>query len=193
MKIFCFNKKKVTSRLCSHSLILPNPFHTHLAYSVSFSPASLPGPKANIISGGLRTKKSAWVWKSQNPKQNLTFVPLWTRGCYRGGTAHTETRSSWTRRSAQWSLSPHWRWTGWAWSCWARGWGWRSLPAPTRSQGSASPCAAAAAWTDAGFPSATASGARWCSARPADLHWPPTKQHSQTGKHGDEILSPKKS
>lgn len=32
-----------------------NPFHTHVAYSVSLTPASVPGAKANIISGTLVT------------------------------------------------------------------------------------------------------------------------------------------
>lgn len=80
MKILCFSTKKVTSRLSSHSLILLNPFHTHLAYSVSLSPASLPRAKANIISGRLRTKKISVSVKESKSKAESYFCPPLNKG-----------------------------------------------------------------------------------------------------------------
>lgn len=56
MKTLCFNKKKVTSRLCSHSLILLNSFHTHLACSCHFHQLHYQGLK-QIFQADLEQRK----------------------------------------------------------------------------------------------------------------------------------------
>lgn len=110
-----------------------------------------------------------------NLKGVLTFVPLWIMGCYRVGTAWTETHNNSTKRSARWWPSLHSRWTEWVESCWVRESRRRPQPAQTRSQESAGLCAAAAEWTGAGPPSGPGSGALWHSAHLGAVSWPPGK------------------
>lgn len=97
-------------------------------------------------------------------------------GCYREGTAWTETHNNSTKRSARWWLSPHSRWTGWVESCWVHESGRKPRPARTHSQESAGLCAAAAVWTGAESPSELHSGAPWHSVHLEAVRLPPGKR-----------------